>query len=170
MGEAKSTTDGAKAALLLVVTTALTAAGIWMALNGSWRGYVVASFFGLGVPVDVTQLVRSRRLREGVKREPQAGEAPLLSTSQQWLIDSLASHGALERRNPQVLPAGLSRAQLRILVREPVTTRQGHKASDEATQLNLHKEARKRGAWRNVSMARAGGGCHAATDSGSYHE
>lgn len=118
MGEAKSTTGRTKVVLLLVVTTALTAAGIWMAVNGNWRGYVVASFFGLGVPVALTQLVRSRGLRVAVERQPRAGEAPLLSASQQWLIDSLASHGALERRNPQVLPAGLNRAQLRILVQE----------------------------------------------------
>jgi hypothetical protein len=43
---------------LLLMTAALTAAGIWMGLSGRWIGSLIGGFFALGIPIAVLQLIR----------------------------------------------------------------------------------------------------------------
>jgi hypothetical protein len=46
-----------KALLLLLISAAFVAIGLWLGSDGEWMGYLCAAFFGLGIPVALVQLV-----------------------------------------------------------------------------------------------------------------
>ncbi len=47
-----------KAALLLLIAILLVLMGLFIASKGKWFGWVVVSFFGLGIPVSLWMLMR----------------------------------------------------------------------------------------------------------------
>ena len=115
MTQTKPATEAAKDALALVLAAAFAATGIWI---GDRKGYVIASFFGFGAVVMMVQLMRRRRANEAAKQETLSAKAPVLSASQQWLMDSVATQGPLERRDRLVTPPALSLSRLRDAVQE----------------------------------------------------
>lgn len=44
---------------LLLICSLFVAAGIWIAPSKGWMGYLIAAFFGLGIPVAIVQLLPS---------------------------------------------------------------------------------------------------------------
>ena len=43
--------------MLLLISLAFTAIGIWMGIDGKWMGFLCAAFFGLGILIFIIQLL-----------------------------------------------------------------------------------------------------------------